>query len=133
MHSPPGSILEVATKIIPSFASINPYAGAISLATLFILVVHPRIKVKFVKVIPAPMWVMIITIGMSQFFGTDHLGLVSMPHHLFGADGIAAPDFTKIGEGVFCRPVTIALVAAIASLLSAKLLIPLTHTSESLI
>ena len=121
MHSPPGSILEVATEIIPSFANINPYAGAISLATLFILVVHPRIKVKFVKVIPAPMWVMIITIGMSQFFGTDHLELVSMPHHLFGADGITAPDFTKIGEGVFWSAVvTIALVAAIESLLSAK-------------
>ena len=76
---------------------------------------------KFVKVIPAPMWVMIITIGMSQFFGTDHLELVSMPHHLFGADGITAPDFTKIGEGVFWSAVvTIALVAAIESLLSAK-------------
>ena len=67
------------------------------------------------------MWVMIVTIAMAQYFGTDKLALVQMPKDLFGSDGFTLPSFSKIAEGAFWSAVIgIALVAAIESLLSAK-------------
>jgi len=116
-----GEILEVATQIPYALAHINPFAGGIALMSLTILIVHPLLKIKLVKMIPAPMWVLIFTIPMAVMLGTSNLDMVEMPHNLFGKGGFEFPSFEKIGESAFWIAVTgFALVSAIESLLSAK-------------
>ncbi len=130
--SPKGEILEVATDIPHAFTEMSLPSVIISAITLLILIVHPLLKLKFIKMIPAPMWVLIFTIpiayqiGHEHFFlvkisGTEHLSMVKMPHNLFGKGGIHFPSFEKIGESAFWVAVVgVALVSAIESLLSAK-------------
>ena len=119
--SPKGEILEVAGEIPHAFTEMNQYALGIALVSLAILILHPVIKTKIIKAIPAPMWVLIFTIPMAAFMGTEHLNMVQMPHNLFGEGGFQLPSFTKIGESAFWVAVTgFALVSAIESLLSAK-------------
>ncbi len=119
--SPKGEILEIAGQIPYAFSKINPYAMSIAGVALSILIVHPMLKVKWIKLIPAPMWVLLCTIPLAAYLGTDHLAMVEMPHHLLGEGGIQFPSFEKIGTSPFWVAVTgFALVSAIESLLSAK-------------
>lgn len=119
--SPKGEILEVATEIPHAFTEMNPYALAIALVSLTILIVHPMLKINIIKAIPAPMWVLIFTIPIAALLGTENLTMVQMPHKLFGEGGFQFPSFSKIGESAFWTAVAgFALVSAIESLLSAK-------------
>lgn len=119
--SPKGEILEVATEMPHALTELNPYALAIALVSLAVLIIHPLLKIKVIKMIPAPMWVLIFTIPMAAALGTDNLAMVQMPHNLFGEGGFQLPSFAKIGESAFWVAVTgFALVSAIESLLSAK-------------
>ena len=119
--SPSGEILEVATEIPAAFLEYNPYALSVALVALAILIIHPMLKLKAIKMIPAPMWVLIFTIPMAAFLGTNHLAMVEMPHNLFGEGGFQLPSFEKIGESAFWIAVAgFSLVSAIESLLSAK-------------
>jgi len=119
--SPKGKILEVIGEIPHAFTEYNPYALGISIVALLVLIIHPFVKFRPIKVIPAPMWVLILTIPLAAFLGTDHLSMVEMPHNLLGEGGIQVPSFAKIGESAFWVAVTgFALVSAIESLLSAK-------------
>lgn len=120
--SPKGEILEVAYKMPKTLINdVNFYALSISLVTLLVLIVHPYLKLKFIKSIPAPMWVLIFTIPMAAILGTENLAMVELPKNLFGAGGFEFPSFSKIGESAFWVAVTgFALVSAIETLLSAK-------------
>jgi MFS superfamily sulfate permease-like transporter len=120
--SPKGEILEVASEIPHALLhNISPYAITIGLMSLAILIVHPMLKVKLIKAIPAPMWVLIFTIPTAMILGTENLKMVEMPHHLLGEGGFELPSFAKIGESAFWIAVTgFALVSAIETLLSAK-------------
>lgn len=119
--TPKGEILEAAIEIPHAFAHENFYATIVSLITLAILILHPMLKFKIIKLIPAPMWVLIIVVPIARYMGTEHLIFVDLPDHLFGADGLQFPSFEKIGQGAFWIAVTgFALVSAIESLLSAK-------------
>lgn len=116
-----GSILSSAARIPEALLQTNVYAAAISITTLLLLTLHPMAKLRWIKAVPAPMWVMILTVSMAQFFPASQVALVTMPEQLLGEGGIAFPNFSKIGEGVFwSATISIALVAAIESLLSAK-------------
>lgn len=119
--TPKGEILEAAIEIPYAFVHENFYATIVSLITLAILILHPKLKFKIIKSIPAPMWVLIIIVPIARYMGTDHLVFVDLPDHLFGADGLQFPSFAKMGEGAFWIAVTgFALVSGIESLLSAK-------------
>ncbi|MCH3884503.1 SulP family inorganic anion transporter [Tenacibaculum aquimarinum] len=119
--SPKGEILEVATEMPHALTEMNLYALGIALVSLAVLIIHPILKNKVIKMIPAPMWVLIFTIPMAAIMGTENLAMVEMPHNLFGEGGFQLPSFAKIGESAFWVAVTgFALVSAIESLLSAK-------------
>ncbi|WP_051229823.1 SulP family inorganic anion transporter [Psychroserpens burtonensis] len=119
--SPKGEILEVATDIPHALTELNLYALTIALISMVILIMHPILKLKFIKMIPAPMWVLIFTIPTAILLGTENLAMVEMPHNLFGEGGFQLPSFEKIGESEFWIAVIgFALVSAIESLLSAK-------------
>jgi MFS superfamily sulfate permease-like transporter len=118
---PKGEILEVATEIPGAFMNMNRYAAIISAVTLAILIIHPFIKSKILKVIPAPMWVLIVTIPLAFYLGHDHLDMVNLDGGLLGGGGLEFPSFEKIGTSAFWIAVIgVALVSAIESLLSAK-------------
>ena len=119
--SPKGEILEVASDIPHAFTEMNLNALWIALVSLAILIIHPMLKVKLIKLIPAPMWVLVFTIPFAAYLGTANLSMVEMPHNLFGEGGFQLPSFSKIGTSAFWIAVTgFALVSAIESLLSAK-------------
>jgi len=133
-YSPEGhEIYEQAMEIPTALVNANPDIGLIALVTLLILILHPKVRNKFIKLVPAPMWVLIVTIPMAHYFDLFHehhyhfggkdyiLGpkhLVQLPNNIM--DGFTFPDFGKITTGVFWVAVmSIALVTAIESLLSA--------------
>lgn len=119
--APKGEIIEQAMHIPTAFKELNVYALVISLITLFILVTHQYLKIKAIKMIPAPMWVLLIIVPIAQYFGNEHLNFVKLPDHILGEGGIQFPSFEKITTSAFWIAVLgFALVSGIESLLSAK-------------
>ncbi|MDH5379372.1 MAG: SulP family inorganic anion transporter [Cyclobacteriaceae bacterium] len=126
-------IFEVIEEIPTAIINSNPEVALIAVVSLAILIIYPKVKWKIVKMIPAPMWVLIVAIPMELlmdwkmeheviFLGEHHkVGpqlLVNLPANVM--DGIVTPDFGKIATSAFWIAVmSIALVTAIESLLSA--------------
>ncbi|MEQ6166035.1 SulP family inorganic anion transporter [Ekhidna sp. MALMAid0563] len=127
-------LFHTISQIPEAFVNMNPEIALIAMVSLFILVGHPRVNFKPIKMIPAPMWVIIVTIPLSHLFdlfhehhynlvGNDYVigpkYLVHLPDSI--VDGIVFPDFGMIGTGAFwIAVVSIALVSSIESLLSAS-------------
>ncbi len=125
-----GSIVQIPD----AFINMNPEIAFIALISIFILVIHPHITFKPVKMIPAPMWVIICSIPFSHIFDlfhehdykligqVYHLGpknLVHLPENVI--EGIVLPDFGMAFTDVFWVAVfSISLVASLESLLSAQ-------------
>lgn len=134
VESPKGELIEVVQELPHAFTHLNPEITEIAVVSFVILVIHPMINNKWIKMIPAPMWVLIATIPLSHAFdlfhehhyhfaGTDFIVgpkyLVNLPENI--ADGIVFPDFGQLRTGAFwISVVSNALVSAIESLLSAK-------------
>ncbi len=132
--SPKGEFLEVLAHLPIAFGSLNPEIVVIASLSLLILIVYPMIDNKWIKLIPAPMWVLMATIPLSfafdlfhehhyHFAGNDyeigHKFLVNLPTNL--SDAIAFPDFGKIDTSIFWVAVmSFALISGLESLLSAK-------------
>lgn len=127
--------LELLAEIPHSIAHMNPEVAVIGLASLLIMFILPVFKNKWVKMIPAPMVVVLAGIALGHYFDLEHehkylfldgheysIGpkfLVTLPENL--ADGIVFPDWSKALTLPFLTAViTITLVQGIESLLSAK-------------
>lgn len=127
-------LIEVIGEIPHAVLNMNPEIALIAMVSLFILVGHSKIKFKPIKMVPAPMWVVVVAIPMAHLFdlfhehhynlvGNDYVigpkYLVHLPENII--NGIVFPDFGMIGTGVFWISVlSIALVSSIESLLSAS-------------
>ena len=125
--------LEILAELPGALRHANPDVAIISGVSLLILIFYPKVKWKLIKLIPAPLWVILVAIPLEfaldfehehlvKFLGEDHkVGpqlLVHLPDNI--AESIAFPDFGKIGTGAFwISVITIALVTTIESLLSA--------------
>lgn len=134
--SPKGEILHVLLHIPKESINFNPLIAIIAAVSLIILVIHAKLPIKWIRAIPAALWVLAISIGMSWYFqlGQEHgynfMGtnyqldksfLVQLPNNLLGDDGIRFPDFSKIGMMTFwVAVISFALVSSVESLLSAK-------------
>jgi len=119
--APAGSILEVAAHIPLALRSAHLPSAIIGLVSLAILIVHSRINLPWLKKIPAPMIVLLVSVGLGAWMNDPKVALVELPHQLFGEGGVTFPSFSKITTGPFWTAVIgIALVAALESLLSAK-------------
>jgi len=124
---------EVLTEVPGAFLHSNPEVILIAIASLLILIFYPKIKTKWIRILPAPIWVLVVAIPlefildfehdhMVNFLGSEHkVGpqlLVHLPDSIM--DAVQLPDFGKITTGVFwVAVVSITLVTAIESLLSA--------------
>ena len=129
-HGILGSIIQIPD----AFMNMNPEIAFIALVSIFILVVHPYITFKPVKMIPAPMWVIICSIPFSHIFDLFHehdYKLIGQVYHLGPKNlvhlpdkfvqGFVLPDFGMTFTGVFWMAVlSISLVASLESLLSAQ-------------
>jgi MFS superfamily sulfate permease-like transporter len=127
-------LLEVITEIPSALMHMNPEIALIAMVSLFILVGHSKIKFKPIKMIPAPMWVVAVSIPMAHLFDLFHehhyrlvgLDFVLGPKYLVHlpdsvADGIVFPDFGMAGTGAFwIAAISIALVSGLETMLSAS-------------
>lgn len=135
------SLFGVIGEIPHSIHELNPEVAFIGLSGLVVLIIWSLIKNPTLKMIPAPLLVVILGLALERFFDLDHehkylflpnsevlphheftIGpafLVSVPEHFMS--GFYFPDFSKIATHEFwIAVVTIWLVGSLESLLSAS-------------
>jgi len=100
--------------------------AGIGLFSLLLLSVFPKIRAQWVHSVPAPLWVVIISVAV-QMIGTRILGTSFFPEKYLvniPADWMSAwrmPDFSGITKGPFWgAAVSLTFIASIESLLSIK-------------
>ncbi len=124
--------LPLLAELPKSILHANPEIVLIGLLSLLILFGVPRLKHRWARVVPAPLWVLLVTVPLGLLFGLDqshdyrlwtntyHLGpefLVNLPGSLL--DAIAFPDFSAILSGTSIKYIIMfALVGTIESTLS---------------
>lgn len=129
-----GEPLELIAEIPHSFHNMNPEIATIGFLALLILFVLPLIKNRYVRMIPGPMLVLLVTVPLGIYFdlanehmysivGRDYeVGekfLVDVPASLFQA--MAFPDFAALQTVAGWKWVVMfALIGTLESLLSAK-------------
>jgi MFS superfamily sulfate permease-like transporter len=140
MHVAMGTSSEATTTIgvlLDAFKEVpnaNPFVTLVSVFGLMILIFHSKIKIRLIQVLPAPMWVLIMSIPFVYIFGfldthqMEFLGksyqlgpeyLISIPDNPF--DLLVYPDFSKINTIEFWTAVaSITTIGTVASLASAK-------------
>lgn len=135
-----GNLLSTIGQIPSSFMNLNPEIAIIGGMGLTILIIWSLLKNKLLKMIPAPLIVVLMGIGLGAFFDLNHEHLYLflpdahfLTHHeetvgprflVAISDNFASsfhfPDFSKIATSEFWEAViAIALVGSLESLLSA--------------
>lgn len=128
------NMVGVLIDVFKNIPNANPFLVIISALGMLLLIFHNRISYKLFHFLPAPMWVLIISIPFVFLFGffDEHaisfLGkeyvvgpqyLISIPDNPW--DGILFPNFSKIGTGSFWLVVTsITLITTVETLASTK-------------
>lgn len=121
-------LLKIPSSIYEGFTDEYRMPAAIAgVASLAIMVFYSRIRNKYFQLIPAPMWIVMISIGMAYVFehkiGVAHPiskdFFVRIPNDVFSS--FPHPNFSKAFELDFIIAVlTITIIASIESLLSIK-------------
>ena len=125
-----GSLLEIPGSIF----RLDPKITIITLISLAILIVYPRVRNKLFHFVPAPVWVLVFAVPfviLYRYVISDVIGLdsgafifpdsqlIDLPQNLF--ENFLFPNFSKIGTGSFWLVViSIMIVASIETLISTK-------------
>ena len=128
------SIIGTLVDAVYMLPELNPFVAIIALVGILILAYHKKIPNRFFQVIPAPMWVLVLSlpfvflfdffsIHILELFGKQYeIGpqfLIEIPSNPL--EGIMYPDFAMIGTGKFWVTVmSITLVASVETLASAR-------------
>lgn len=136
-----GSLLGSIAEIPHSIIEMNPEVSIIGLCGLALLIAWALIKNTHLKMIPAPLLVVLMGLALGQYFDLDHIhkylflpDAEILPHHEFSIgpaflvavpenfmSGFYFPDFSKIASYEFwIAVITIWLVGSLESLLSAS-------------
>lgn len=127
--------LELFAELPHAFTEINPDIAIIGGISLLIMFLFPLFKHKFLKMLPAPLIVILVAIPLGIYFDLEHehkylfldgheyrLGprfLVTLPENLLSA--ITFPDFSQVFSMVSLKYIIMfALVGSLESLLSTK-------------
>ena len=103
------------------------YAGSIGIISLLIMIFYSKIRNRYFQLIPAPMWILVLSVGMYYYFELvsssaypiDKSLLIALPDDILS--NFAFPNFSKIYDADFLNAVlAITLIASIESLLSIK-------------
>ncbi|NOQ14456.1 MAG: SulP family inorganic anion transporter [Methyloprofundus sp.] len=131
----PGSLFSSIAQIPNSLLNSHPEIATIGLISFSILFIWPFLKQTKLGKIPAPIIVLIVGMGLAQFFGIQHEHyhfwqadlhehlisppfLVEIPTHV--SEYFYLPDFSKILTFEFwVATITICMVASLESVLSA--------------
>ncbi len=128
------AIIATLKEAVLKLPEANPFIVAISLSGILLLVFYKKINIRFFHLIPAPMWVLIISLpfvfGFDFFteqvrvlFGREYnLGpefLIKIPDNPI--DALLFPDFSRINTVPFWTTViSINLIASIQTLAMAR-------------
>jgi MFS superfamily sulfate permease-like transporter len=128
------NVIETFVDVVHQVPNINPFVAVISFVGLLLLIFHSKISYKFFHFLPAPMWVLFLSIPFVYYFnffsehGMIFMGrsydvgpslLINIPENLL--DAIGHPNFSMIGTGAFWLSVlSITLIASIESLAGSK-------------
>ena len=126
-------LLAIPSTIIGVFSypdSGLTYAAIFGVVSLAIMVFYSRIRNKYLQLLPAPMWIVVISIGLSYYFEliVQKPNPINPEYMLSGIPlaqdiitQIPTPNFEKIGSLPFWTSVfALTLIASIESLLSIK-------------
>lgn len=134
------SLISTIAQIPHSFINLNPEIAIIGFSGLAILIVWSMVKNPLLKMIPAPLIVVLVGMALGRYFDLDHEHVYLflpdasfLPHHeeTVGPKFLVAisenfmssfyfPDFSKLGTAEFWEAVvSICLVGSLESLLSA--------------
>lgn len=129
-----GEPLELIAEIPEKIMHLNPGIALIGLISLVIMFCFPLIKNRYIKLVPAPMVVLLVAVPLGIYFSLTHehsyifrgheyqLGeefLVNVPSNMFSA--ITHPDFSSLKTAAGWKWVMMfALIGSLESLLSAK-------------
>lgn len=130
IRSVKGSTIEQLFAIpesIITFLSLYPFAGVLGLLSLIFLFLYSRIRNPYFHLIPAPMWVVVASIGIGYYYSLvlnqgspfSRDLLISIPNNLMS--NYPQAQFDKTFDIKFIGVVfSITLIAVIESLLSIK-------------
>ncbi len=129
-----GEPLELLRAIPETLANMNPEIALIGLVSLIILFGKPLFKNKYIKMVPAPLIVVMVAIPLSMYFDLTHehtytlsghkyhVGeehLVNVPFNMFAA--LTLPDFTGLAMPAAWKWVAMyALIGSLESMFSTK-------------
>ncbi len=119
-------IPEAIYNLIVNGDTSEKIAATIGVISLLIMIFYSKIRNKYFQLIPAPMWILILTIGFSYVFVALNIPypmeakyLVNIPNDIFGS--MAFPDFSIIYKSEFLMVVfALTFISSIESLLSIK-------------
>ena len=125
-----GTLLDIFYKL----PEANPFVFSIALIGILVLFFYKKISYKFIRIIPAPMWVLMLALPIVfgfdffnehsiSFLGkTYNVGpklLIDIPDNLL--DSIIHPDFAMVGTAAFWLTVlSITMIASVETLASAR-------------
>lgn len=126
-------LLEIPNTIIGIFSYEDKgllYAAIAGILSLAIMVFYPKLRNKYLQLVPAPMWIVILSIAFSYYYELilkqpnpihpDYM-ISGIPNFNEIISDIPTPDFGKIGSVSFWSSVVaLTLIASIESLLSIK-------------
>jgi MFS superfamily sulfate permease-like transporter len=132
--SPQGAPLELLADIPFFIINMNPKVASIGILSLIIVLSYSYIKNPKLKIIPAPMLMLLIIVPMETFWGIGKEGaytfnnqvfevgqkfLVNVPSNLF--DAITFPDFSGVTTETGIKyTVLFAIIGSLEGILSAK-------------
>ncbi len=125
-----GTLLDAFYKL----PDINPFVFVIALIGILVLVFYKKIKNKFIKIIPAPMWVLLLALPLVflfDFFNAHSISFLGKAYYVGPKllidipdnplDSIMHPDFGMIGTAAFWLTVlSITMIASVETLASAR-------------
>ncbi|MET7028711.1 SulP family inorganic anion transporter [Sediminicola luteus] len=122
-------LLQIPNGIVNLLSSDNTaehVAGGIGILSLLIMIYYSKIRNQYFQLIPAPMWILILTVGFSYILVPMNIPypmgasfLVDIPKNVFS--NLAFPDFSLVLKQEFLIVVfAITLISSIESLLSIK-------------
>lgn len=126
--------LALLAEVPRSIAGFNPEVAIIGVLSLTVLFGLPLVKSRIVKMVPAPMVVLLLAIPLGRYFDLSHAHIYSWHHHVYSVGMqylVRVPDHLfqavtlPVFAGVLTGPglkyvVMFALVGTLESLLSAK-------------
>jgi MFS superfamily sulfate permease-like transporter len=125
-----GTLFDIFYKL----PDANPFVFLVALIGILALVFYKKIKLKFIRIIPAPMWVLLLALPVVfgfDFFNAHSISflgnsyevgpkfLIDIPGNPL--DSILHPDFGMIGTSPFWLTVlSITMIASVETLASAR-------------